>query len=194
MLAAIATKRTPVRTRDICACLGEGAERTAMAAEQFPGVLRTFRMDTQQGNGPRPVAVMFDETFPLAKEIRALARKIGTTHPLPLDGTWPNEKPPEPKRQKHDLKHLFGSAANTLVLVTARALRGNVVGLVELEAAVPYESLVAVERAARRLRVSGILNEPGTALADAPWRPQLEKLLDGTSVSIQRSANRSGRA
>lgn len=178
VLAAIATKRTPVRTRDISACLGEGAERTAMATAHSVGVLRTFRMKTVQGNGPRPVALMFDDTFPLAREVRVLARKIGTTHPLPLETTWPNEAPPAHAHPAHDLNHLFGSEANLLVLATARALRGKV-GRVETEAAVPYDSLVAVERANRRLRQFGILNEHGTALADAPWKKQLEKLLDG---------------
>jgi len=177
LLSAVAAVGTPVRLRDVSASLGQGAERTLRAAEGGAGLVRTF-LKTQQGHGPRPVAVMFDETFPLAKEIVSLARKIGTQHPLPLTKGWPGEQPPSPKKRKHEIDVLFGSEVNTLVLATVRVLRGKV-GRVELEAAVPYDSLVAVERAARRLRDFGILDERGTYLADTPWRPHLERLLDG---------------
>lgn len=135
-------------------------------------------MKTRQGHGPRSVAVMFDETHPLANEVFAVARTIGTAHPLPLQRSWPNEKAPAPQPRVHNIDLICGSEVNTLVLATTRALRGKM-GRVALEAAVPYDSLVAVEQTVRRLRDFGILNEQGTYLTDAPWKVQLEKLLDG---------------
>lgn len=178
--AAIAINGGVARQTDVYTSISESAARIDRYDAEHAGVLRTFRLKAKQGRGPRAVAIMFDETFPLAKEVFALARKIGECHPLAIDDNMPEELPPPPPPATHRIDLIAGSEVNTLVLATVRALRGKV-GLVELAAAVPYDSLTAVERAVRRLRDYGIL-DGGEGLpihfTDAPWKPQLERLYD----------------
>lgn len=179
VLATIAANGGVLRQTDISVSLGETAARAADVDDHYAGMLRTFHLKTKQGRGPRGLAIAFDETFPLAKEVFALARKIGQCHPIRVENKMPKEAPPRPSSRKHRIDLIAGSEVNTLVLATARALRGKV-GRVELEASVPHHSAAAVERSVRRLRDCGILDagKGRVYFADAPWRPQIEKLFD----------------
>lgn len=150
--AAIAANGGALRQTDIFTSLGQSATRVADVDSRYAGMLRTFRIQTKQGRGLPGIAVMFDETFPLAKEALALARKIGQIHPLPIENKMPKETPPRPSPSQHRIELIAGSEVNTLVLATTRALRGKV-GRVELEACVPHDSLTAVKRSVARLPV-----------------------------------------
>uniref|UniRef100_E6Q0S6 Uncharacterized protein n=1 Tax=mine drainage metagenome TaxID=410659 RepID=E6Q0S6_9ZZZZ len=177
--ATIAANGGILRQTDILVSLGPSASRIDQYDVKFAGMLRTFRIQTLMGRGSKGLAIMFDERFPLYKEVFALARTISKLHPIPVDDRMPDEKPPAPSTSSsHNINMLAGSEVNTLVLATVRALRGRA-GRVELEASVPHDSLTAVERAVKRLREYGIIaggdGEPIT-FADEPWRPQLERL------------------
>ncbi len=178
IFSAIAANGGVLRQTDINISLGASAAKAAVSDKA--GMLRTFRMQTQQGPGPRGIAVLFDKTFPLAKEVLALARKIGKCHPFPIENKMPKEVPPRPLRGQHRIDLIAGSEINTLVLATVRAVRGKV-GLVELQSAVPYPSLTAVQRSVQRLRDCGILDvgEGGAiCFKDEPWKRELENLFE----------------
>ncbi|MGA8475497.1 MAG: hypothetical protein WB681_10525 [Candidatus Cybelea sp.] len=178
--AAIAANGAVLRETDINASLGHTAVNSLYQPDREAlGILRRFQIQTVQGVGPRGYAVVFDESFPLVKEARALARTIGEHYPLPIDNKMPKETPPPPQpRKKYQVELLAGSEVNTLVLATTRFLRGKTTRS-ELAAAVPYGSMTAVERSLQRLTEYGILDtRSGFYFTAAPWLPQLERLYD----------------
>jgi hypothetical protein len=179
--AAIAASGGVLRESDIHSSLGHAAVNSLHKPDREAlGILRRFRIQTVQSSGPRGFAVCFDETFPLTKEARALARKIGVCHSPPIDNKMPKETPPPPTSRNYNVDLIAGSEVNTLVLATTRALRGNA-SLSELAAAVPHGSLTAVKRAISRLRDYGILDadkDGGVYFKKAPWRSLIERLYD----------------
>lgn len=180
--ATIAANGGVLRQTDILVSFGGSANRINEYDAKFARMLRTFKLQTRQGRGPRGLAIMFDERFPLYKEVYALARAIGELHPIPVENKMPDEMPPPPSSPaSRNIDLLAGSEVNTLVLATVRALRGKV-GLQQLTASVPYDSMTAVERGIQRLRDYRILEGgEGQAIrfATAPWTRHLERLYDG---------------
>ena len=176
--AAIAANGDTLREADIDAVLGANVSRSVRQPDCADvGILRRVPILTQQGRGPRGFALTFDKAFPLAKEVRALARVIGNTHSFPIRNHMPKEPPrPSPPRE-YDIDLIGGSKLNTLVLATVRFLRGKA-PYSELAAAVPYDSLTAVQSSIRRLGQYGVLGAGGggTYFKSALWLPELERL------------------
>lgn len=176
---AIAANGGVLRETDITASLGEAATRSLRQPDRDAlGIIRRYQIRTAQGTGPRGYAAMFDETFPLAKEVKALALKIGKLHPFPIDNKMPKETPPPPLPRKFNLDLLAGNDVNTAVLATARVLGGKV-RPGQFAAAVPHGSITAVTGAVQRLRDYDILHTDQNGFVnfkDAPWLPELKAL------------------
>ncbi|HKU81099.1 MAG TPA: hypothetical protein VJP76_02930 [Candidatus Tumulicola sp.] len=164
IITAIAAAGGALRETDITACLGEAATRsTRQPSDDALGMIRQYRLRVQQGRGPRGNGFVFDDAFPLYEEAFALTRKIGKLHPLPVENNMsPEETLPPPPPRKYNLDLLAGTEVNTLVLATTRLLRRRVTRS-ELIAAVPHNSMTAVERAVQRQLEYGILDTGGGA-------------------------------
>jgi|SRR5579883_1995083 len=100
---AIAGAGGILRETDIIAAFGDGAVRSLNRSDDGTrGILRRYEIRNRSGRGPRGYAVMFDENFPLAQWVRALARKLADLHPLLIQDNMPKEIPPPPPRRSED--------------------------------------------------------------------------------------------
>jgi hypothetical protein len=146
---------------------------------QLPNIKPGPAVKIGKGRARRGIALALNSAFPLAKEVRKLAKAVANEFELSIQCDMsPAERALAPAVATFDMDRLCGSPVSTRTLMTLACFRGAVPTSIVYRC-VPGHSAGAAKSVAERLERLGILavSDGKLSFADAPWMPAFRALL-----------------